>query len=745
MILPFVRSQADEYIYLRNRRTGKFDLVLEWKHVREKLDSLSTVMQSGDDLEDLTSGYGMVNFLYDGTVTKQVTTDTSKIATLWSLDTSYTNILSYVNTNILWKTNQLGFGNIYAKDGFHTVANGTLYNFLAAGYTCNITAVSDYNAIFGNSHYINADYNLVGGSVDSIINGLYNVQWGYKLYVNGTYNLLCANLSSARSGSYNFITGQNNEVTIGDYNKVAGDHNTVASGYYNNLSGRYITTAVNSDYNLVDGEYIDVDGDNNLIKAFGNVSGHVDIQGFGNSVVTRYAVALDTVTVKGNDNCVTGKKFLVNGSFNDFTLNESKVLGSYNKGVLYKSTVEGDFNSSIINNSSVVGSHCITIGTFNDVYKAVGGVDVGITLGDSILNQGDYATFGIGHCDTIADNQRWGGCIGTGLITDSYGNVAVGLWNEDISGSEAAWVATDPIFQVGNGQRGARSDALTIYKNGSMKIGGTGYLINTIGTTAQRPGSPANGMQRYNTTLGKIEFYEGGAWTSYNQTITLSGDVAGSGTTAITTTIQATAVEGSMLNDNCISGQGELTSGLADTDELLVSDAGVLKRMDVLVLQSHLGGVYWALTSKPDADTNLVIIKDTIYWQYGGIRSYTPTLAWGGDTPGGITTVFRYRRDNNQIEFTIDIQGTMGTGHTATSLSITLPVTPKDVNMYVPTSTLVAIDIGGAGKLSPAVAGMYVDADAVVDANRKLISGVWTNWTTETNNRIIIRGFYEAN
>ena len=41
-----------------------------------------------------------------------------------------------------------------------------------------------------------------------------------------------------------------------------------------------------------------------------------------------------------------------------------------------------------------------------------------------------------------------------------------------------------------------------------------------------------------------------------------------------------------MLNDNVISGQTELASGLATTDELLVSDGGTIKRMDVSVLQA---------------------------------------------------------------------------------------------------------------------------------------------------------------
>lgn len=40
-----------------------------------------------------------------------------------------------------------------------------------------------------------------------------------------------------------------------------------------------------------------------------------------------------------------------------------------------------------------------------------------------------------------------------------------------------------------------------------------GFFLIAAGTTAQRPGSPVNGMVRYNTDTGLIEFYNG-AWTS---------------------------------------------------------------------------------------------------------------------------------------------------------------------------------------------------------------------------------------
>ena len=63
--------------------------------------------------------------------------------------------------------------------------------------------------------------------------------------------------------------------------------------------------------------------------------------------------------------------------------------------------------------------------------------------------------------------------------------------------------------------------------------------------------------------------------------LTLSNLASGTGTL----TIQATSVEGSMLNDNVISGQGAMTGDVADADELMISDAGVLKRADFSVVR----------------------------------------------------------------------------------------------------------------------------------------------------------------
>ena len=59
---------------------------------------------------------------------------------------------------------------------------------------------------------------------------------------------------------------------------------------------------------------------------------------------------------------------------------------------------------------------------------------------------------------------------------------------------------------------------------GNILMSGTGTLDLPVGTTAQRPSSPNNGMIRYNTTLSRYEGYSGSAWSQ------IGGGATGGGT-----------------------------------------------------------------------------------------------------------------------------------------------------------------------------------------------------------------------
>ena len=112
--------------------------------------------------------------------------------------------------------------------------------------------------------------------------------------------------------------------------------------------------------------------------------------------------------------------------------------------------------------------------------------------------------------------------------------------------------------------------ATTVDLNGVLDVSGTSTLTGNVTLGGQ--------LIMPDVTSTKILVADG---TSY-QEVAVSGDVTIANTGAVT--IAANAVEGSMLNNNTISGQTALTSGLATDDELLVSDGGTLKRMDVSVL-----------------------------------------------------------------------------------------------------------------------------------------------------------------
>tara|TARA_Y100000114_G_scaffold98049_1_gene91225 strand:- start:3989 stop:5653 length:1665 start_codon:yes stop_codon:yes gene_type:complete len=83
----------------------------------------------------------------------------------------------------------------------------------------------------------------------------------------------------------------------------------------------------------------------------------------------------------------------------------------------------------------------------------------------------------------------------------------------------------------------------------------------------------------------------------------VSGDIAVAAGGAAT--IQANAVEGSMLNNNIVSGLDDIGAAIADTDEMIISDAGTIKRTDFSRLKTYIGSGVVTVTAFGDADATL--------------------------------------------------------------------------------------------------------------------------------------------
>ena len=130
------------------------------------------------------------------------------------------------------------------------------------------------------------------------------------------------------------------------------------------------------------------------------------------------------------------------------------------------------------------------------------------------------------------------------------------------------------------------------FKIGTTAIGtSTAFSMDSSGNVAITGDLTVTGDDLYmgTNTSGYILVADG---TNYNP-VAVSGDVTMSNAGAIT--IANDAIETAMLNDNIISGQTALTSGLATTDELLLSDAGTLKRVDVSLIADLSAGDATAL------------------------------------------------------------------------------------------------------------------------------------------------------
>ena len=174
-----------------------------------------------------------------------------------------------------------------------------------------------------------------------------------------------------------------------------------------------------------------------------------------------------------------------------------------------------------------------------------------------------------------------------------------------------------------NNQKGIKVNPLT----GAVKVG-----LDIIGQTNLTSLANSDDFIVYDqstTTNKRVGFDTLKSAIAGTATITLSGDVTGSGTTSITTTIASSAVEASMLNNNVISGQTELAAAPATSDELLISDSGSIKRISVANLASAVQGNngYTETLSSPSAGSETVTHSlgsfDVIVQLYGDTSKET--------------------------------------------------------------------------------------------------------------------------
>ena len=273
-----------------------------------------------------------------------------------------------------------------------------------------------------------------------------------------------------------------------------------------------------------------------------------------------------------------------NGTYVSASTVNSNATGAVTMGTIDLSAVDG---------TSVTGTRFLSKDNTWDVpsYTTARAAGIGLSLNGNTIDANVDGT------NSVAANASSTAAGRTYKVqVDSADKMVVNVPWSDTTGA-----VTTVDKSAANNRKGIFVDPTT----GDVKVG-----LDIIGQAELTSLVAADDFLVYDastTTNKRVGFDVLKAAVDGNETITLSGDVTGSGTTSISTTIATAAVEAGMLNNNVISGQTAITTVVA-TDELLISDAGTIKRADVSQLADVIhaaNGYAVTLTSFGNVTHNL--------------------------------------------------------------------------------------------------------------------------------------------
>ena len=335
-----------------------------------------------------------------------------------------------------------------------------------------------------------------------------------KLYVDNKFGTAIASISA-----------NNTNVTITDNNVAAGDVSVTVDGV---LATKTTTSAFTS-YNTIvvdnltlDGNTIsttDVNGDLTLDP---NGSGSVVIAAGSNFKISDLSTAT-RVLFTGASGLVTSKT-----------------------GFTFAPTTD------ILSAPNIVASTALTI-------SAIAANRVLYTAADGLVTSSANLTWD-GSTETITgtltvvgqgniDNIRIDGNTISSTDTDGAINVApngVGAIVLNSAGGsnnvqiKTAGNANTLFVKASTNNIGVKT--ATPNAEATVHINATDSIILPVGNTAQRPATPATGMNRFNTTTSKLEIYDGTSWVSLgaNQTTTVSSETFNGDSTTVNFTLAQT-------------------------------------------------------------------------------------------------------------------------------------------------------------------------------------------------------------
>jgi len=284
---------------------------------------------------------------------------------------------------------------------------------------------------------------------------------------------------------------------ITDAPTFSGNNAFTGANTFTNSTGQIFRRAATQDGILLRG------------RAGGTTSLNVEIIP-GTLTASRTLTAPDisgTIVTTGDTGTVTST--MLAGSIANAKLANSTISGVSLGGTLNTLTLGTGLTGTSYNGSAAVTA-AVSYGT--TASTACQGNDSRLSNTRNTTNSVTFNNAGAGGTSGSTFN-------GSSALTVSYNTVgapsttgtnASGSWSISVTGSAAtATTATN--------QSGGTVSATTGAFSGDITMSGTGAIKIANGTTAQRP-TGANGLIRYNTSVGAIEAYVQGAWQTIANT-----------------------------------------------------------------------------------------------------------------------------------------------------------------------------------------------------------------------------------
>ena len=365
------------------------------------------------------------------------------------------------------------------------------------------------------------------------------------------------------------------------------------------------------------------------------------------------ATDTNTTYTAGNGLTLNGSAFNIGGTADRITVNADTV----------------DIASTYVGQTSITTLGTITSGTWNGTQIANAYIATGID-GSKISGSIPGNAANVNGTVAIANG-------GTGASTALNARAALGLtigtnvqaYDPDLA-AIAALTGTSGLLK----KTGADTWSLdsTAYLSGTVAIanGGTGATTDTgartnlglaIGTNVQAYDADLAAIAALAGTSGLLRKTNTNTWSldtatyiTGNQIITLSGEVTGSGTTAITTALSNTGVSAGTYRSVTVDVKGRVTAG---TNPTTISGYGITDFYSQ-VISGFVVGANSTVTTSDTLETAIEKLQGQVNARISGNQTITIT----GDVDGSGTT---------SIELTLDSTGvTAGTyNNSATSVT----------------------------------------------------------------------------